>query len=153
MNSLVGNSATSLENIAAELGDPVLEKLSDAGITSVEALADMTPEELEAIPGIDSETVEKISVAVNNYFSTLESAGQEVAVEEETAAGEEVSADAAEAEYTSDPLLAPDAEAALAEVQVPVEALGESDGNVADTGEVKNQEQHPGEHDENPGNK
>ena len=27
MNSLVGNSATSLENIAAELGDPVLEKL------------------------------------------------------------------------------------------------------------------------------
>src|SRR6202158_3780550 len=74
MNSLVGNSATSLENIAAELGDPVLEKLTLAGITSVESLADMTPEELEAIPGIDPETVEKISVAVNNYFSRLESA-------------------------------------------------------------------------------
>ncbi len=72
MNSLVGNSATSLENIAAELGDPVLEKLTEAGITSVESLADMTPEELEAIPGIGPETVEKISVAVNNYFSRLE---------------------------------------------------------------------------------
>src|SRR5208283_945060 len=77
MNSLVGNSATSLENIAAELGDPVLQKLSEAGITSVESLADMTPEELEAIPGIDPETVEKISVAVNNYFSILDAAAQE----------------------------------------------------------------------------
>ena len=72
MNSLVGNSATSLENIAAEVGDAVLEKLSEAGITTVETLADMTPEELEAIPGIGPETVEKISVAVNNYFSTLD---------------------------------------------------------------------------------
>ncbi len=81
MNSLVGNSATSLENIAAELGDPVLEKLSEAGITSVESLADMTPEELEAIPGIDPETVEKISVAVNNYFSSLESAEQGASAE------------------------------------------------------------------------
>jgi N utilization substance protein A len=77
MNSLVGNSATSLENIAAELGDPVLQKLTEAGITSVESLADMTPEELEAIPGIDAETVEKISVAVNNYFSILDAAEQE----------------------------------------------------------------------------
>ena len=94
MNSLVGNSATSLENIAAELGDPVLEKLSEAGITSVESLADMTPEELEAIPGIGPETVERISVAVNNYFSTLESAEQVA------------SAESVDTEYASDPLLA-----------------------------------------------
>ena len=98
MNSLVGNSATSLENIAAELGDPVLEKLSEAGITSVESLADMTPEELEAIPGIGPETVERISVAVNNYFSTLESAEQVA------------SADIVETEYASDPLLAAEPE-------------------------------------------
>src|SRR6266568_1357889 len=96
MNSLVGNSATSLENIAAELGDPVLEKLSEAGITSVESLADMTPEELEAIPGIGPETVERISVAVNNYFSRLETAEQAA------------SADAVEVDYPSDPLLAAD---------------------------------------------
>ncbi|PSH03891.1 MAG: transcription termination/antitermination protein NusA [Acidobacteria bacterium] len=93
MNSLVGNSATSLENIAAAVGDPVLEKLTAAGISSVESLADMTPEELEAIPGIGPETVEKISVAVNNYFSTLDSAP------------EVTSADPVEVEYPSDSLL------------------------------------------------
>jgi N utilization substance protein A len=97
MNSLVGNSPTSLENIAAELGDPVLEKLSAAGITSVESLADMTPEELEAIPGIGPETVEKISVAVNNYFSRLEAA-------------EAASADPVDVEFPSDPLLADELE-------------------------------------------
>jgi N utilization substance protein A len=153
MNSLVGNSATSLENIAAELGDPVLEKLSDAGITSVEALADMTPEELEAIPGIDAETVEKISVAVNNYFSTLESAEQEV------------SADGVEVEFASDPLLAIEAEAETEAAPVdeeegqpvdePVAEAVEAaaDGNVADESEVQHHDEHPGEQDENPGNK
>ncbi len=93
MNSLVGNSATSLENIAAELGDPVLEKLTVAGITSVESLADMTPEELEAIPGIGPETVEKISVAVNNYFSRLDAAEQAI------------TAEPVDVEFPSDPVL------------------------------------------------
>jgi len=49
-----------------------VEKLVAAGITTVEAVADMTPEELEEIPGIGPKTVEKISIAVNNYFSSLE---------------------------------------------------------------------------------
>ena len=39
---------------------------------TVESLADMTPEQLEEIPGIGPKTVEKISIAVNNYFSSLE---------------------------------------------------------------------------------
>src|SRR6202000_1036915 len=34
-----------------ELGASVIEKLVAAGITTVESLADMTPEELEAVPG------------------------------------------------------------------------------------------------------
>ena len=41
-------------------------------MTTVEALADMTPEQLEAIEGIGPKTVEKISLAVNNYFASLE---------------------------------------------------------------------------------
>jgi transcription termination/antitermination protein NusA len=52
----------------------------------VEALADMTPEQLEAIEGIGPKTVEKISVAVNNYFATLEGA-EAVALPEEGAEG------------------------------------------------------------------
>ena len=56
------------------LGEGLIEKLSAAGVTTVEALADMTPEQLEAIEGIGPKTVEKISLAVNNYFASLEAA-------------------------------------------------------------------------------
>ena len=71
MSALVGTSATPLENVPG-LGEGLVEKLGAAGVTSVEALADMTPEQLEAIDGIGPKTVEKISLAVNNYFSSLE---------------------------------------------------------------------------------
>jgi N utilization substance protein A len=72
MQALVGQQATPLDRVP-DLGESIVEKLVGAGVTSVEALADMTPEQLEAIPGIGPKTVEKISLAVNNYFSSLES--------------------------------------------------------------------------------
>ncbi|MFB3916682.1 MAG: transcription termination factor NusA [Terriglobales bacterium] len=72
MSALVTSTATPLEQVP-DLGESVTEKLMAAGVTTVEALADMTPEQLEAIPGIGPKTVEKISIAVNNYFSRLES--------------------------------------------------------------------------------
>jgi transcription termination/antitermination protein NusA len=68
--------------------------LSAAGITTVEALADMTPEQLEAIEGIGPKTVEKISLAVNNYFSSLE--GGQVVPEGEVAAEGEVATEVPE---------------------------------------------------------
>jgi transcription termination/antitermination protein NusA len=71
MQALVNQPATPLESVP-DLGEGVIEKLGAAGVTSVEALADMTPEQLEAIDGIGPKTVEKISIAVNNYFSSLE---------------------------------------------------------------------------------
>jgi len=73
MSALVTPSTTPLENVTG-LGEGLVEKLGAAGITSVEALADMTPEQLEAIEGIGPKTVEKISLAVNNYFASLEGA-------------------------------------------------------------------------------
>ncbi|HEV3039042.1 MAG TPA: transcription termination factor NusA [Candidatus Angelobacter sp.] len=71
MASLVSQSATPLDRVP-DLGEQLILKLNEAGITTVEALADMTPEQLEELPGVGPKTVEKISVAVNNYFSSLE---------------------------------------------------------------------------------
>jgi N utilization substance protein A len=63
--------ATAIEEVK-ELGEPIIQKLVNAGVTSVEALADMTPEQLEEIPGIGEKTLEKISVAVRHYFGQYE---------------------------------------------------------------------------------
>src|SRR4029077_14494018 len=88
MESLTTQQATPLANVT-DLGEALIGKLNEAGIATVEALADMTPEQLEELPGVGPKTVEKISIAVNNYFSTLEG-GTPAAVPEasETAAVE-----------------------------------------------------------------
>ena len=41
------------------------------GVNTVESLGSMTPEDLEAVPGIDPETVEAIQTAVNGYYGSL----------------------------------------------------------------------------------
>ncbi len=95
MQALVGTS-TPLDRVPA-LGEGVTAKLTEAGITTVEALADMTPEQLEAIPGIGPKTVEKISVAVNEFFASLEG-GEAAPAEEAEAAPAGEAAAVAEAE-------------------------------------------------------
>jgi transcription termination/antitermination protein NusA len=101
MSALVGTATTPLENVPG-LGEGLIEKLSAAGVSTVEALADMTPEQLEAIEGIGPKTVEKISLAVNNYFSSLEggeagavAADGEAAVADDEAAAEPLAEEAA----------------------------------------------------------
>src|SRR5262249_37092438 len=99
MSRLV-TTTTPLENVPG-LGEGLIEKLNAAGVTTVEALADMTPEQLEAIEGIGPKTVEKISLAVNNYFSSLEAAAAPAAEGEpapESAETQEAGADTASAE-------------------------------------------------------
>ena len=93
MSALVTQSSTPLENVTG-LSEGVVEKLSAAGITTVEALADMTPEQLEEIPGIGPKTIEKISLAVNEYFSSLEAAEQAVPEEAESEVLADVAAEA-----------------------------------------------------------
>jgi transcription termination/antitermination protein NusA len=81
MAAMAPQVTTPLENVPG-LGEGLVEKLGAAGVTTVEALADMTPEQLEAIEGIGPKTVEKISLAVNNYFASLE-AGEAALAENE----------------------------------------------------------------------
>ena len=143
MTALVGSAATPLEKVA-DLGEGLIEKLTNAGVTTVEALADMTPEQLEAIPGIGPKTVEKISIAVNNYFSSLD-AGEapaaapeeqvpeeqptgEPGAEEVLSAGEAVEAPVDEAEAAPEGAVNQDeaaAEAAVAQDDVAPEAAAD----------------------------
>jgi N utilization substance protein A len=85
MQAMAGTAATPIEQVG-ELGESIIQKLVTAGVTTVEALADMTPEQLEEIPGIGEKTLEKISVAVRHYFGQYEE-GEERPAEAAAAAG------------------------------------------------------------------
>src|ERR1035437_6189912 len=93
MNVVLNQPATPLESVP-DLEPGIIEKLVAAGITTVESVADMTPEQLEEVPGIGPKTVEKISIAVNNYFSSLDAAAsadsEEVPLSEGEVSSEEV---------------------------------------------------------------
>ncbi len=69
--------------------DVVVGKLMEAGVATVEKLGAMTPEELEAIPGIEPEMVEAIQQAVNGYYGQFEEPaeepGEEIAAPDESA--------------------------------------------------------------------
>src|ERR1700760_3169061 len=98
MTTLTSGGNTPLDRVP-DLGEALITKMHEAGITTVEALADMTPEQLEELPGVGPKTVEKISIAVNNYFLTLD--GQptaEVPSDTEVASGETAASETAASE-------------------------------------------------------
>jgi len=71
--------------------DSLIEKLMEAGVATVETLGGMTPEQLEEIPGIGVEMVEKIQNAVVSYYGQFESGGEgDAAPAEPVAAAEEL---------------------------------------------------------------
>jgi N utilization substance protein A len=71
MQAMNSGPGTPIEQVV-ELEDQIIQKLVAAGITTVESLADMTPEQLEEVPGIGERTLEKISTAVRHYFGQYE---------------------------------------------------------------------------------
>jgi len=56
------------------LGEKLMEKLTEADVTTVEQLGQMTPEQLEEIPGIGPKMVERIQAAVVSYYGQFEAA-------------------------------------------------------------------------------
>jgi N utilization substance protein A len=62
---------TPLEQLG-NVGPKTIEKIQEAGINSIEKLADMTPEKLMEIPGIGEKMVEKIYQSVRAYYENLE---------------------------------------------------------------------------------
>jgi N utilization substance protein A len=84
----------------AGLGPKTIEKIEAAGISAIEKLADMTPEQLMEIPGIGEKMVEKIRVAVSTYFETQQAAGEAAT---EAPAPETVTDAVASVESTAEP--------------------------------------------------
>ena len=123
MSVVMGQPNTPLD-VVPELEPGIIEKLVAAGITTVEQVADMTPEQLEEIPGVGPKTIEKISIAVNNYFASLDAAAA-APVEEEPVVGDEAAV--------------VDEEAAIGDEAEVVEegAIAEEETSVADDGEQK----------------
>src|SRR5664280_680446 len=128
MNIVLNQPITPLESVP-DLEPGIIEKLVAAGITTVEAVADMTPEQLEEVPGIGPKTVEKISIAVNNYFSSLDAAAnagsEEVPLSEGEVSVEEVATE-------DEPCLAGDE--APTEGGAPTEDGGEDSATGPDSG-------------------
>ena len=84
------------------LSEGLIDRLIESGAATVESLADMTPEQLEAIPSIGAELVEKIQLNVNSYYSHLEKAvGARAAAIEEPQAPANDAGNSEEAEETA----------------------------------------------------
>ena len=62
------------------LPEDVADKLIEAGSATVEALADMTPEQFERIEGLSQEMLEPIQLAVNGYYAQFEQPGAAAAL-------------------------------------------------------------------------
>src|SRR5579864_5181834 len=113
----------------AGVGPKTIEKIEAAGITNVEKLAGMTPEQLMEIPGIGEKMVDKIYQAVNRFYE----GGGEAAAGEAVENTDELAEEAATEVGAGDAATAEEASAAASEagvVEAPEDA-GETAGEQA----------------------
>ena len=124
------------------LAEDIAEKLIEAGVGTVEKLGAMTPEELEAIPSIEPDIVEKILVSVNSYYSQFETATETAempAESEDVSLAETVEAPA---EEPVEPAEEPSVEAASEPLEQAVEpAAGDSSDSKKEFDTIKNSEE------------
>ena len=110
---------TALSELAG-MGPKTIEKIEAHGISSIEKLADMTPEQLMAIPGIGEKMVEKIQISVAAYFQLLEN--------QQAAEGEQAPVDLQD-DPTADEVAAATAE--VADEELEAETAEESEAEPA----------------------
>jgi N utilization substance protein A len=105
MAALVPSGAPVSVLIDHGLAENVVEKLLEGGVNTVEKLGAMTPEELETLPGVGPDMIEKILMAVNGYYGQFEEGGLEpepVAEEQSEGESEEDSVKVGHAEEASE---------------------------------------------------
>lgn len=99
MASLTNSGAPVSVLIDYGLPEGVAEQLLAGGVSTVEKLGSMTPEQIIAVPGVGIESMEKIGEAVNAYYGTpYEAPPEEAATDDigpEEATPEEVKAEEA----------------------------------------------------------
>jgi N utilization substance protein A len=136
----------------AGVGAKTIEKIEAAGITNVEKLAGMTPEQLMEIPGIGEKMVDKIYQAVNRFYEgggEAASAGEGAEASAETASGElaEASAENAAAENAETETPEEPAEAASEQAAAETESPA-ANQNAEGTGAAEVSEHGEGMHPE-----
>jgi transcription termination/antitermination protein NusA len=103
------------------VGPKTIERIEAHGVSSIEKLADMTPEQLTEIPGIGEKMVEKIQLSVAAYFQSLENPQPESesveALAEQEIATEDTADQAVAAEETAEA-----ADVAAENIEAPTEA-------------------------------
>src|ERR1700758_5558862 len=108
--------------VLAGVGPKTIEKIEAAGISNLEKLASMTPEQLMEIPGIGEKMVDKIYQAVNRFSEGGDSSATPVENTDEN--GEETPASEATAETSAE-----GATEAASETETPTETETASETN------------------------
>jgi N utilization substance protein A len=130
------------------VGPKTIERIESHGVSTIEKLADMTPEQLTEIPGIGEKMVEKIQLSVAAYFQSLENPQPETE-SLETLAEEESAPDAAE-QADAQEETAEGADVAAEDIDAPTEAeeiVGDTEsqgqtGNAEPDGLTENSDEH-----------
>jgi transcription termination/antitermination protein NusA len=121
--------------VLAGVGPKTIEKMEAAGITNLEQLAAMTPEQLMEIPGIGEKMIDKIYQAVNRFYESGETGGAAAEASAETA--EEVPEEAASETVENSP--------AGAEAETNRQASSEESTAESHSAAAESTEDHPAE--------
>src|SRR6266851_4087302 len=108
------------------VGPKTIERIEMHGVSSIEKLADMTPEQLTEIPGIGEKMVEKIQLSVAAYFQSLENPQPETESVEELAEQENAGDAVEQADAAEETAEAADVEAENIEAPSEAEEIAEA---------------------------